>query len=99
MVVIKSLSLSLANTHIHTHAQSKDTTGYDEYVEGVEPDETASLERHIGEVGVASHDCSHGNKQMSVCVCVLCVSVYTVHCTCLCVLCCAGQAYSLPASH
>ena len=73
VVVIKSLSLSLANTHIHTHAQSKDTTGYDEYVEGVEPDETASLERHIGEVGVASHDCSHGNKQMSVCVCVCCV--------------------------
>ena len=31
--------------------KSSDTTGYDEYVEGVEPDETASLETHIGEVG------------------------------------------------
>ena len=33
--------------------QSSDTTGYDEYVEGVEPEETMSLETHIGEVGVA----------------------------------------------
>lgn len=41
-----SLSLSLA-------IQSGDTTGYDDYVEGVEPDETTSLETHIAEVGVA----------------------------------------------
>ena len=33
--------------------QSSDTSGYDEYVEGVEPDETASLETHIAEVGGA----------------------------------------------
>jgi hypothetical protein len=29
--------------------KSRDTTGYDEYVEGVEPEETMSLETHIGE--------------------------------------------------
>ena len=34
-------------------AQSSDTAGYDEYVEGVEPEETASLETHIAEVGGA----------------------------------------------
>lgn len=38
---------------VYSCVQSRDTAGYDEYVEGVEPDETASLETFIGEVGVA----------------------------------------------
>ena len=32
--------------------QTSDTVGYDEYVEGVEPDETTSLETPIKEVRV-----------------------------------------------
>ena len=43
--------------------QSSDTTGYDEYVEGVEAEETTSLETHIGEVGVASSVSMTTSKQ------------------------------------
>lgn len=35
---------------IRTFLQTSDTVGYDEYVEGVEPDETTSLETPIKEV-------------------------------------------------
>jgi hypothetical protein len=40
--------------------KSRDTTGYDEYVEGVEPEETMSLETHIGESLSCSPPEQHG---------------------------------------
>lgn len=42
-------------TEVLFDTQGSDTAGYDEYVEGVEADETASLETPLKEVN--SYDC------------------------------------------
>ena len=56
---LRPLSTYIHNLYTHevewsTFLQTSDTVGYDEYVEGVEPDETTSLETPIKEVRV--HD-------------------------------------------
>ena len=83
-----SLPLSLSLTITSLGRKSSDTTGYDEYVEGVEPEETASLETHIGEVGKTITEPQHVQ-----CVCTVLLGWTNV---CLCV--CSGQAYSFPPS-
>lgn len=49
-------------------SEGSDTSGYDEYVEGVEADETASLETPLTEVAITSlHRATRGQCMMLAC--------------------------------
>lgn len=52
--VASILAHTYVPTHVHLHIQGGDTSGYDEYIEGVEADETTSLETPIDEVELIS---------------------------------------------
>lgn len=47
--ILASLAFSVC---VWWNMQGSDTAGYDEYVEGVEPDETSSLETPLKEVAI-----------------------------------------------